>query len=96
MIKQHNKKQTAQTTTNNNKNIHVFCFGVLLRLLCSLLTYQGACGIVGNKNEQHVTNTETMNKQHKTNSTHNNKQQQPHTFFFVLCFVMIVMFVINL
>ena len=54
------KKQTAQPTTNNNtqQQTHTCClFRVFLGLLCSLLTYKGACGIVGNKKNQTKTNT---------------------------------------
>ena len=55
MNKQH-QTQTSQTTTIKKQNIHVLLFRVLLCLLCLLLTYQGTCGIVGNK--QNITNTE--------------------------------------
>ena len=86
IIKQH-KKQTAHTTTSNNKHIHVSLFCVLLCLLSSLFTYKGTCGIVGNKKKQNNTSTSKgTNITKKTNSTDNNKQQ-PHT-----CFLFCVLF----
>ena len=78
MNKQHTT-QATQTPTNNNKHM-CFCFVICYVMLCSLLTYKGTCGIVGNKKENN-TNTGTWTNNTTTNSTNNNKQQNTHTCF---------------
>ena len=89
-----NTKQTSQTTANSNTHIHVLLFCVLLWLLCSLLTYTGSCGIVGNKKTAKQTEHRNM-KKNNTNQTHitnNNKQQQTHTCFCLLCVLLCLLF----
>ena len=88
MIKQHNKNKPhtqQQTTTNNNKNIHVCLVCVLFGLLCSLLTYKGACGIVGNKKTKQNKHR-TMNNQRNKNKQYNQQQTTTNTCF-VFCYV---------
>ena len=85
---QKNKQHKQQQTTTNTYLVFYIC--ALLCLFCSLLTYKGTCGIVGNKTRQNKTKTEHMNKQHKTtNTTNNNKQQEENTYMCVLFCVLL-------
>ena len=65
-------EQTTQHTnsTNNNKQQQphtCFLICVLICLLCSLLTYKGTCGIVGNK-KSNTKQTQTHTAQPTTNN----------------------------
>ena len=88
------KRKQQQTTTNT-----YMCFWVcvLLCLSFSILTYKGTCGTVGNRKKQNKTDTEkhehtTQKKQTAQTTTNNNK----NIHVFVLCFVIFVLFYINL
>ena len=89
-LKQTQTTQNTQTapTPNNNKHLHLkknmFC--VLLCLLCSLLTFKGTRGIVGNKKTQ-PNKHRTLNTQHKTQTaqTTTNNGKHIHVCRFVFC-----------
>ena len=77
------QKQTAQTTTNHNTKHTCFLFCVLFCMLWSLLTYKGACGIVGNKKKQN--NTRTENEHTPQQTTNNNKHIHVFLYRVLLC-----------
>ena len=86
-----NKQHTNINSTNSNKQQQTHtCFlllCVLLRLLCSSLTYKGTCGIVGNRKSKTTQTQKNEQTTQKTNSTNNTKQHQAHT-----CFLFCVLF----